>query len=291
MVEAAILRTVLYADIFHFPLTLDELHFFLIHHEPITQQTLLQTLQASSRLQTLLCQQDGYLALSHRADIITLRQQRETIAQKLLPKAQHYGRLLGYIPYVRMVALTGALAMRNPAHEKDDIDYLMVVENGRVWMARAFAIVLVRWARLWGVELCPNYVLATNKLVQTRCDLYIAHEVAQMIPLYDEHLYEAMLNANTWASALLPHLTHRHSQLSKPTQRLKKRLEQWLNGAWGEAFEQWEYRRKSKKFAPVVNTRQSSAEIDAQTVKGHFNDHGQRVLAQYHAKLQEYGLV
>jgi hypothetical protein len=291
MVEAAILRTVLYADIFHFPLTLDELYFFLIHHEPITQEILLHTLQTSSRLQTLICQQDGYLALAHRADIISLRQQRETIAQKLLPKAHHYGRLLGRIPYVRMVALTGALAMRNPAHEKDDIDYLMVVQHGRVWMARAFAIILVRWARLWGVELCPNYVLATNKLAQTRCDLYIAHEVAQMIPLYDEYLYEAMLNANTWASALLPNLAHRHTPMATAPKSLKKRLENWLNGTWGEMFEQWEYRRKSKKFAPEVHTQQSSAEIDAQTVKGHFNDHGQRVLAQYHAKLQEYGLV
>src|SRR5688572_11989008 len=139
-VEAAILRTLLYADVFRFALSFDELHNFLIHDRHVSPEQIRASLDNSTRLKSLLCISDGYITLLENGHYITSRIQREAMTQRLIPLAEYYGRWLARIPFVRMVALTGALAVRNPAHENDDFDYMLVTQPGRVWLARACAI-------------------------------------------------------------------------------------------------------------------------------------------------------
>ena len=62
-----------------------------------------------------------------------------------------------------MIAVTGSLAMNNYGPGAD-IDYLVVTTPGRVWIARLLLVALVRFARLSGVELCPNFILSTEVL-------------------------------------------------------------------------------------------------------------------------------
>lgn len=287
MLETAILRTVLYADVFQFALTIEELTHFLIHDQHITQSDIEKTLYQSDKLKQCLSVQSGYVALDSR--YISLRQQREQLAQDLLPKAHRYGLWLAQIPFVRMVALTGALAMKNPAHPQDDVDYLLVVEEGRVWLARAFAVLIVRLVRCFGTELCPNYVVSTQKLTQQRQNLYIAHEVMQMIPLYGESIYAHMIAQNSWVNQWLRNAPLRKSPrpTCEKTSHIKKWVEIGLSGKIGTWLETWEFKRKSRKFQQS-HIPSTGAEITQNTVKGHFNDHATRILEAYYARLQAY---
>lgn len=287
-VEAAILHTVLYADVFDFALTTTELHQYLICDRAFSLADITRTLQHSPSLQGLLCQQDGYIALAERPHLIDRRRTQQPLALNLLQTAQVYGRQLAALPFVRMVAITGAIAMQNPARPDDDIDYILVVQAGRVWLTRALSVVLVRLARLRGVELCPNYVLAEDQLVQQRRDLYIAHELAQMLPLYGAECYGDLLAANPWALAYLPHTQPRAIAQQPPPARLKRWGEALLSHRLGDWLESWEYRRKAARFRRQAAQQASAAIIDANTVKGHFRDHGQYILEAYHARLEAY---
>ena len=286
--ERAILRTVLYADVFNYALTIPELHQYLIHHAACTVAEVQSTLLASHQLQDQLTVQDGFVALKTRSELITLRQQRAYIAKILLQHGETYGRWLASLPFVEMVAITGATAMQNPSHKRDD--FLLIVRDGRVWLTRACSIILVRWARLWSIELCPNYVFASNQLPQKRTDLYIAHEIAQMLPLFGHDLYCELLAANHWAVHYLPNMMERTHLKLAPFRTLKHTLEWVFGGALGNQLEQWEYRRKSALFKRRASEKTASAQIDAHTVKGHFQDHGQRILAAYEERLVEYGI-
>ena len=143
-IEAAILRTVLYADLFNFPLSAGEIHHFLIHDTPTSLEQVTQTLKQSDTLQNLLDTIDGYVIYGGRTELAALRQFREKSSEHLWPLAQRYGRWLARLPFVRMVALTGALAMHNAADDDDDLDFILVTVPRRVWLARAFSIVLVQ---------------------------------------------------------------------------------------------------------------------------------------------------
>lgn len=287
--EVAILRTILYADIFSFPLTKQELYRYLITDHPISQKFLIDTLDASVMLAQHVHHEADYMCLQAREAIIAQRVQREQMSQAMWRKAERYGRWLGKIPFVRMVALTGALAMRNPASEQDDYDYFIVTVPGRVWLARGLAVLLVRLVRLLGDELCPNYVVASDKLVQTQQDLYMAHEVTQMHVLHGVALYHAMLDVNAWSRQFLPHAYALDTPPDTP-QPVQHLLERLLGGRLGEQLEQWEYRRKTRKFSQQSKLPYSSAEIDRQTVKGHFEDHGHPVMVAYRERLAAYGL-
>jgi hypothetical protein len=290
--ETAILRTILYADVFDFPLTRAEIQHFLIHDAAVTHEQINQTLTHSARLQEMLVEGAGYVALASRAHLLAVRQQRDAASAHLWPLAVRYGRWLAHLPFVRMVAITGALAVRNASSTQDDIDYLLITTPNRVWLARAGAILLVRLIKLSGIVICPNYVLAENTLEQDRKDLFIAHEITQMIPLYGHGLYQRFRAANPWVGQ---HMANAHAPLyaeaDAPRQSLLKRLlETVLRTRLGDWLEQWEYRRKLRRFAPEMQNPHSSARLDQSQVKGHFNDYGHRVMERYHQRLQEYGL-
>jgi hypothetical protein len=285
-IEAAIMRTILYADVFHFPLSLTEIHRFLIHDEGTPLALVEEKLE---NCRHLLYEDAGYYCLKNRQEILITRQERERHSLALWQSAFRYGRWFAAIPFVRMVALTGALAVRNPASLRDDFDYMLVTKSGRVWTARLLAVVLVRVVRLMGRELCPNYVLAEEQLLQARQDIFIAHELAQMQPIHGLALYQQMLDINGWAKDYLPNIeAYKNRQGS--VSPIKRILEWILAGRFGDWLENWEFSRKAEKFSAEIDDH-SSAQIDENQAKGHFKDNGHPILEQYHARLREYGLI
>ena len=293
--EAAILRTVLYADVFDFPMKLEEIHHFLISDEPISLSEINQTLHQSRWLKRKLQLIDEYVIYEGRSEIARIRKKREAASQDLWPQALYWGRWLAALPFVRMVALTGALAVRNAADGDDDLDFMLITSPHRVWLARAFAIAVVRIGHLRGVKICPNYVLAETSLIQTRQDVFLAHEVAQMIPLYGNDYYRRFREANDWVYQQLPNALDPffdvEQKTSKAAKTIKKILEVVCGGALGNWLEQWEYRRKLRRFAADMQTPHSSAQVDDTQVKGHFNDHGHPALQKYDQRLRECGLT
>ena len=289
--EIAILRTVLYADVFDFPLTVPEIHRYLIGDEA-TLAAVMTALETSEWLAARLTRVNGYYAAAGRVEVTARRDSRSAAVLRLWRAARFYGRVLAHLPFVRMVAVTGALAMDN-AHAGYDIDYMLITAPGRVWLARAFAVVVVRLARLTGARLCPNYLLAETSLPLDRRDLFVAHELAQMVPLAGQELYAAMIQANAWTDDYLPNAAPppRRERESAPrgVGKRAQRFGEWLlSGTSGDALENWERRRKLAKFAPQLRQSGSAAALDATQVKGHFNDYGGVTLREYEQRCQKF---
>lgn len=293
--EEAVLRTLLYADVFNFPMTLSEIHHFLIADYPIPRDQIAHALEHSERLRAAILCIDGFYCCAGREAIIGTRHTREQASEQLWAQAMRYGLWLARLPFVRMVALTGALAMRNAASPYDDLDYVLVTAPGRVWIARGFAVLLVKLVKRRGVVLCPNYVLSLTALKQERQDLFIAHEVAQMVPLYGGDVYAALRESNRWVAGHMPNAeaafrTGEQQEIRGVWGAIRRGLEAVLGGTLGDRLEAWEQRRKQRKLAPGLQTPHHAAKLDAEQVKGHFNDHGHPVLRQYRERLRQHHL-
>jgi hypothetical protein len=283
----AVLQTVLYADLFDYALTSAELHHYLLHFTA-TPAEIAAALAASPTL----VQSNGYVTLAQRTHLADLRPERQRTSAPLWRTARHWASVIGALPFVRMVAVTGALAMNN-APAGDDVDFLIVTTPGRVWLARALTVGVVRVARCFGVGLCPNYVLSSAVLEQQPQNLFIAHDLAQMTPLVGLDVYAQLRAANRWVEKFLPHAAH--PLYSPPEVRLSRwgrwaqRLGEWgFSGALGAALEGWERARKQRKFMRLHPTHSSAVQLDADHVKGHFNDHGHRILQKFHSHLARY---
>ena len=98
-------------------------------------------LSTSPTLADLLSRNGRYITLAGRESAIETRRHRAAVSSAYWGRAVRYGRLIGGMPFVRMVAVTGALAMDNLADE--DIDYLIVTEPGRLWLCRAVVVGVV----------------------------------------------------------------------------------------------------------------------------------------------------
>ena len=292
-VEAAILRAVLYADVFDFALTLDELQRYLVG-ESISLGELRATLASSEWLAARVTQIAGVYALSGRTELAAQRRARAGHSARLWLEACRWGGRLARLPFVRMVAVTGALSVNNAAAH-DDIDFLLVTAPGRVWLARALAVALVRLARFVQINLCPNYVLAETALALDRRDLFVAHELAQMIPLAGLETYWQMRTANAWAADFLPNA--RTAPRIEPdlaprgAGRWAQRLAEFLlGGKLGDWLERWERNRKIAKFKKQFAQASPSAVLDESQVKGHFNDYGQKTILAYEDRCRQYQL-
>jgi len=275
-------------------MTTAEIHHYLITEHPVSLEAIQSALQNSSWLKQHLQHIDNYIVYSGRSELVPIRDARESASQQLWPQAIKWGRWLAALPFVRMVALTGALAVRNAADGDDDLDYILVTSAGRVWLARAFAIAVVRIGHFRGVKICPNYVLAETALLQSRRDIFLAHEVSQMVPLYGQDLYRRFREENDWVyqqlpNAIDPFFTEPEYSLNI-SGKVKRVLEMVCGNVVGDWLEQWEYQRKLRRFATDLKTPHSSAQIDDTQVKGHFNDHGHPILNKYHQRLRDCGL-
>jgi hypothetical protein len=100
----AILQTVTYSDIFDYPLSAREIYRYLTGMKASLDEVNLM-LHSNS----ILMQAGKYYFLPGRQDIVNMRTRREKRSKQLLPIALRYGRILGALPFIRMVALTGSL--------------------------------------------------------------------------------------------------------------------------------------------------------------------------------------
>src|SRR5437899_914277 len=246
--ERAIVETVAYADVFDYPLTVDEIHRYLIG-VPASRNTVRTALSSGRLTPELLSRNGRYFTLAGREAVIETRRGRAQPAVDYWRRAVHYGHIIGSLPFVRMVAVTGALAMDNVAD--GDIDYLVVTEPGRLWLCRALVVGLVKTAALRRVTLCPNYFLSERALVLDERNLFTAHEVAQMVPLTGIQTYQRMRTLNRWTDTYLPNAgghPRRLAPVEPRPRRTRRILESTLRSRLASPFERWEMARKVRKL-------------------------------------------
>jgi len=270
----AILQTAAYADVFDYPLTSGEIHHYLTGIRASKEEVELVLKEDS-----ILSRAGRWYTLPGREQLAATRRRREQIAARMWPQAINYGRLISGLPFVRMVAITGSLAMNN-VENNPDIDYLVVTARGRLWMVRAMVLAAARSAALHGARLCPNYLVTEQALVFEEQSLYAAHELAQMIPLFGLDVYTRIISLNRWKDRFLPNaegLPPIMDKIPAPDRVLgmKSVLEAALLKPIGTRFERWEMDRKIRKLSSEQRASPESR-FGADYCKGHKDRHAER---------------
>ena len=283
--QRAILHTLAYADVFDYPLSADEIQRYLTG----VKAPLAEVEAALEQLSFAVGCDGPYYFLPGRGMIVATRKRRAEVASRLWPKAIRYGRLIASLPFVRMVTVTGSLSMDNTEDGKD-IDYMLVTQGGYLWTCRAMTLVIARIARLEGVTLCPNYLVTENALELEDRSLYVARELAQMIPLSGMEVYERIRCLNSWMDDYLPN-AQGAAQLPAgicpiKTPFLFQRLMVFILRALPTSlFERWEMRRKIARLSREQSAS-PEAKFTADVCKGHIDRHGQKTEYAIREKLE-----
>ena len=283
MVLTAVFHTLAYADIFDYPLTAPEVYRYLTSARASADEV-----SRALADQTLFSQVGDYFTLRGREQIVEIRKRRGQVAARLWPQAARYGRIIAGLPYVRMVAVTGSLAMNNTAEGKD-VDLMIVTAPNRLWTCRALTVLVARLAKLEGISLCPNYLVTTNALEFKERSLYVAHEVAQMIPISGVEMYREIRRLNRWTEEYLPHAldVYEFPQSVVPVKRrsvIQNVLELIFGLPIANWLERWEMGRKIKKLSYEQSSSLESY-FSADVCKGHIDRHGENVVTALAVRL------
>jgi hypothetical protein len=284
-----VLRTVAYSDVFDFPLTREEIFRYCV--SPAGSRADLEgaidALLAAGRL----CSHDAYVTLPGRASTVLTRHRLAASSARHWPAALRWGTVLWSLPFVRMVAVTGSLAA-NACKEEGDVDYLIVVEPGRLWLTRALCLAVWRLAQVFGARLCPNYLITTRALGVEQRNLYTARELVQMRPLHGRAVAAGLRDANRWSHRYLPNadleVDPTSDAMPRPVRLVKQSMERLLSSRAFGLAERWEQERKiAQLVAQLPGTRESA--FSAHVCKDHAHAHGSRVLALYAGRLRALG--
>jgi len=226
--DIAIVRSVLYASLFDYPLTLAELRQTLIESRQ-TPSAIKAAFARNDDLRALVSTCDGYYFPAGRGDLVAERRRREEHSRRFLDRHRRFLTFVSAMPYVRMVALSGSVAHLNVEGD-GDLDLFVVTKGRQVWSVTVAIIVL---AKLMGLRrtVCANFVLADSRLTLDQADLFTASQVIHLKPLVGMDVFRALVAANPFVTRFYPNF---HSaaagrlglRLSLPV-RLVKAFTEW----------------------------------------------------------------
>jgi hypothetical protein len=271
--QRGILLAVTYADVFDYPLTVKEIHRYCGIKASSNH------VYAETHRFRLLNHVGDFYTLPGREALIPIRTRHEEISARLWHQAIRYGKVIAGLPFIRMVAVTGSLAMNNTA-DPADIDYLIVTEPGHLWTCRALVLALGKLTTRHGFDLCPNYLVTTRALEFQEHTLYVAHELTQMVPLSGLDVYAEVRQRNAWVADYLPNAdgpppAPASIDWTASTPGLRpvfEKLGRTPPGAW---LERWEMKRKIRKLSREQGFSAESS-FSADVCKGHDQRHQSR---------------
>jgi hypothetical protein len=288
--DAAIARSVLYAALFEYPLTLSQLRQTLIGSRQTPSQ-ILAAIRDSPSLARIVACHEGFYFPAGRADLIETRRHREQRSRAFLSVHRPLLRLIAALPYVRMVALSGSIAHLN-LENGGDLDLFIVTHGPRVW-STAVAVVLIGKLLHRRRTLCANYIVADGSLRFDQQDLFAANQVINLKPVIGDETFRQLLDANPFVREYYPnfyapgagHLRLRQSLLLRG---LKAAAEQMLAWPWAvaERICRAGYRAYLRRRAGTWDSPEQ-VRLEDTVLKLHTRSHRRDILNRFESAVHE----
>ena len=202
--DRAIKRTLAYSSVFNYPVSVFQLYTFLITRKDFEYDFFQKSLRRLVKSGNVKAKNGKYYLPGMRPVSWKLRSK---YSKDLMKETTVGVNLLKNIPWIKMIAVTGAVAARNAAKD-DDIDVMIVTEKNRVWITRFFTYLILKIIGMYGhgkrdkKKFCCNLFLDESAMRwgKGKQNIYIAREFLNMHPLYNKNdTYLKCLEENSWA--------------------------------------------------------------------------------------------
>jgi glycosyltransferase involved in cell wall biosynthesis len=285
----AILSTVVYADLFDAPVTIEEAARACLgaRLEPADVRARV----AAPPLRNLLAVgADDHLTLRGRESLVARRADGVRRTSALLDRHARVIGALASLPFVRALALSGGTAHRN-ARGGDDIDLFVVAAAHRAYTAYTLLSLASTLTRRRGI-VCPNYLVDEGHLqIAYHHDLFTAHQAISLVPIAGLDTFGRFVEANeAWVRAFYPSYVPRSAAAELGWARLQRLAEGPLAGALGDRIERllslvWRFHLGRR----AAMAQQPDLVLDPGILKLHLSDHRRRVLARFAERLEALG--
>jgi hypothetical protein len=282
--ELAIARSVLYASLFDYPLTLAQLRQTLIE-TAMTPTQILLTYRRSEALRTAVGDRDGFFFPADRADLIDERRRREARSRRFLRRHRRLLAVICALPFVRMVALSGSVAHLNLDGD-GDLDLFIVTRGRHVWSITVAVVVIAKLLRRRRT-VCANFVISDERLRLEQHDLFTASQVVHLKPVIGRDVFLQFIASNPFIHEHYPNFHPSDPPLvhlpARRTIEGTKRVFEWLLAVPSAAVE-----ALTRRAYRAYLTRQASSwtspgqvRLEDDYLKLHTRSHRQSVMERF----------
>jgi len=309
-IAKTIIFTVAYFDILKYPLTVFEIWKYAlcepycpVSGKSIRKVPLFRFITEADLLveKHILEKCDGRYVLFGNSAIISKHSEKIKLSMLKLKRIRRIVYWLRMLPFIRMIAITGRLALKNIG-KTSDWDVLVILEKKHIWIGRTFLTVFLhiirkrRWGKRAKDRFCLNYFI-TNELLEISVhDLFAAKEYAFTIPLCGEKTFVLFEKKNTWIRNFFPrwNISLERTQLliqeNKGISLIQKIIEvifdsRWLEETLGK-LQKEKIQRNPKTYRP-----ESYIVADDTSLIFLPDPHGPKVFEAFYEKLQELRVV
>lgn len=294
VLQEHIIKTLLYYDIFNYPLTIDEIRRFL----GTKQQDLNQLTQELEHLvyARQIFQFGEFYAIQDNPAHVQRRIRGNEEAARYLALARQKARFISRFPFVRAVLASGSLS-KGYMDEQSDLDFFIITKPGRLWIARTL---LVMYKRIFLLNshkhFCVNYFVDADHLEIDEKNLFTATELATVIPLYGGEFYHQLHNSNGWLASFFPNYSKRPTQnvpFSK-TGIFTRLAERLINIFGGNKMESYCMKITIDRWQKIYGDAYGSDDFKIAfkskkySSKNHPKHYQKKVITLYLEKIQEY---
>jgi hypothetical protein len=180
---------------------------------------------------------NGFYFLPGREELIEKRREFDYLSEKKFKIARHAARLLHFIPSIKMIAVCNNFYYR----PESDIDFFIIARNGRLWLTRFFATIILDLFRLrargkkTADKICLSFYLSEADMDLKKIalleeldpsrgasafakasadkqndkkidDPYLAYWLAFLEPIYGQRCYNKFWEANSWIKNIFPNV-------------------------------------------------------------------------------------
>jgi predicted nucleotidyltransferase len=229
---------------------------------------------------------NDYYFLPGRNGLVRVREQRELLSGPKTRQARKVAKILALIPWVGLIGITGSLARKN-CDEDGDIDLFFITRKGRLWLTRGLVVIILRLLGLYRRPgkitdmICPNMFVSEDALEMKQKNLFIAHEVCLMTPIFDrDNVYQEFLDDNQWVKNFLPNVLER-TNVTFPQSRLQ------VGGFFVFNYAEWLARQIQLWY---MRKHRTTEEVSENLIKFHPQNAQEWVLEKYKKHLEKLSL-
>ncbi|HHG83554.1 MAG TPA: hypothetical protein ENJ82_02295 [Bacteroidetes bacterium] len=291
--ETAIVRTLLYFDLFRYPLAASDLArnaMFKIADEG-SLAAALQQLHARG----MVVEEAGFYYIGEGKNYVQRRKKGNALAEKRLEKARKVSNFICKFPFVEAVMVSGSLS-KHYMEADSDLDFFIVTRPGRLWIARTLLILYKKVFLLNShQDFCVNYFVDSDHLEIEDQNIFTATELVYLLPTSNVEMYHKLRKDNAWADAYYPNFGLRETAECHPENSgwLGKSLEKLLSGKLGERLDAWSMKRTMRRWkSKFDHFDESKFEVALRTreyvSKHHPTDYQQYVVRGLEKKISDF---
>jgi len=282
LISSEQLKTLIYFDIFDFPLTRLELEKWTYYDNEINSIT---------ESANLIGEKYGFYFLKGRERVIRERLDRYQIAERKFKKAIKIAKIFRWIPLIKLIAVCNRLGYSN-AQDDSDIDLFIITQKNRIWLTRFLTVGFLSLFNLRPKgditrdKFCLTFFVSEGNLNLEKIllpkekglsDIHFIYWLSQFVPIYEkDKMWSKFTQANSWIKKYLPNFyqyqTHKRRNVKPVVLSSRCYTVSLLGNSLEKLAKKIQLAIMPKKLKELADGKNTNVIISAQILKFHAND-------------------